>query len=266
MIKGLKFEFSRAFKSKGFWISLAIGIVFCITQQVDYNLTYNNVAGHVSAIQAFVGYDMFRVFNSIFVTLFPIVAVVPYAASYYSDLNSGYIKNICSNLSRKQYYVAKCVTVFISAALVIIVPLIINIMIAMTQYPMIVPEKFFFMGVSMDSYVFSYTFNTNPGLYILIYVLIDGFFAGLFALISVCVTEFTESVFIALTCPFAIYMLSSSILVFGTKGDGNYSMQMLLNPCQMAAGEEMNLFIIAMSLIVFIVLSIGLRIKRKDLL
>lgn len=266
MSRTFKFELKRAFASVGFWVAIGLGMVIVLSQQISFYFNYRNAPGIVSAVQAFIGCECFQVYNTIFFTMFPILAAMPFAASYYIDLNSGYIKNICTATSRKQYFAAKYMSVFISAFIVVVIPLIVNFMIAMTMLPLIIPEKFFFKGIVMDSYIFSYIYNTNPGLYVLIYIALDGLFAGLLADLALCIAEFTESSFITLTFPFAFYMLSSQMLALGMKGNQNFSLNLLLNPYQVTAGNEINIIIIAIIIIMIILANVVIRIKRKDIL
>ena len=98
-------------------------------------------------------------------------------------------------------------------------------------YPNHRPEKLYFLTAGIiDCNMFSRLFNQNPLLYAVLFILIDGMFAGLMGLMSVCVSKWVKSHFSAVMIPFVIYILTGVLLL----NDNGYSLSVMemINPAQ----------------------------------
>ncbi len=225
-----KFELRRAVESKGFYISLLLSHLLVILDMLFYVRNNADEECYKIAIAAWLGTDFQFAYNPLFFVLFPILAALPFAGSYYTDLKSGYIKNICIRVSRKDYYRAKYSATFLSGAISVMLPLMVSLMLSMAVYPMQRPEKLSFATVGiLDANLFGCLFHQCPVLYCILFILLDGMFAGMVAVFSICVAEHVESYFSAITTPFTVYVLSG-VALSGNTVVG--SLMEIINPLQ----------------------------------
>jgi hypothetical protein len=84
--------------------------------------------------------------------------------------------------------------------------------------------------------------------------------------LSVCISELTESSFITISAPFAIYVAEGYL--FGNYMDAkkNYSVQDLINPLQQVHGYKSILFTLLGLILLIEAVWIVLKARRKDIL
>lgn len=264
MINTLKFELKRGFKSGAFVLSLILSCTICIAEFGYYYSYYSNSPDLSTTIQAWIGTEYQFVFNNLFYILLPVFATLPFGASYFSDLKSGYIKSIFVKTSRARYYTAKSIAVFCTAAVAVMLPLIINFMICMRVFPLRIPEKLLFYGGTVDACLFADVYYNSSLAYGILFILIDGLAAGIIALFSICVGDLCDSSFVAVTTPFVGYIITG--FLFSNPGDKNFSLLEMINPHQVMAADESRLFsMLGIMLFVAVVWIIG-KARKKDIL
>lgn len=261
----LGFEFNRAVRSRGFYIALLLGIGIAVGDFVLFYMGFQNEIEKKVVIQTWIGTDYQFVTNSLFYTLLPIIATLPYAGSYYEDINSGYMKNILLHTSRRCYYMAKSIVVFVMASVCVMVPLVLDLMIVMTIYPLRMPERLEFLSAGiLDVNLFSSLYETNSALYALAFILLDGLFAGILALLSVCVAEHVESRFSTLVLPFVFYIMWSTIMM--ERNEGKLSVMEMIKPIQSVISSSLEMSVMAIGGLLLIVVWMFLKGRRKDVL
>lgn len=264
MMRSVSYELKRAFESIWTKTSLLIGCLIVILDLGTFYQQYDS-PGNKILIQAWIGTDFQFAYNSLFYVVFPIIACLPYAGSYYLDIKSGYDKNICIRISRKQYLIAKCIAVYLSAFFCIVVPLLINLFITAGLYPNNPPEKLDFLSAGIiDCHRFPVLFSETPLIYILIFIFLDGVFAGALGMMSLAVTRFCKSQFSVVIIPFVLYIVTGVIMV-GENGHSISVMEMI-NPIQryITTVEEMCLvFFVIISVSILIIWITG---KKRDLI
>ena len=224
----IRLELYRAFHSRTFYISLLIGFLICVLDLVTFCAQFG-IGGRWYLAQAWIGTDYRFVYNTLFYILLPVIACLPYGGSLYTDMQSGYDKNICIKVSRLNYSVAKGSAVFLSAFVSVALPLAVDLFIAAGLYSNYLPERLEFMSVGLlDRNLFTTICNFHPLLYALLFILIDGLFAGAIALISLSISRLVKSHFTAVVTPMVIYITSSIFM----QGDnyGNWGVIYMLNP------------------------------------
>lgn len=260
----LKFELNRAAKSRGLIISLGISNLIVLLDLFFFYKEFAGTSERRIAIQAWIGTEFIFAYNSLFYVLFPIIAALPFAGSYYSDLQSGYIKNICLKTSRKDYYIAKYCATFLFGAIAVMLPLLLNLILCVGIYPMHRPEKLLFTSAGIiDVNLLSYFFQCYPALYSLFFILIDGAFAGMLAVFSICIAEHVESFFSVIATTFAVYVLLGVALVGQYK---NWSLMEMINPMQRVITGEWQLIICLIGGIFITLVWIYLKGRRKDII
>ena len=240
----IKFEFYRAFRSGGFYVALLLGTALAIGDIVLFHNAFRDTIDTKVVMQTWIGTDYQFVTNSLFYALLPILAALPYAGTYYEDIKTGYLKNILLHTSRRGYYMAKSFVVFVMAAITVMIPLLLDLMAVMTIYPLRMPERLEFLSAGiLDVNLFSGLYETNGALYALAFILLDGLFAGLLALVSVCVAERVESMFSAIVIPFAFYIMWSTVMM--ENNDGRFSVMEMLNPRQSVVFSRLQVVLMA---------------------
>ena len=260
----IKYEIKRAFSSFGFKISILIGILIGI---LDLSLFHDIYKSSESAIliQAWIGTDFVFAYNNLFYVLLPILACLPYAGTYFSDIHNGYDKNICIRTSRISYWFAKCIAVFLSAFSAIVIPLLINLLLCAGFYPNYRPEKLFFITTGIqDVNMFANIFHKNPLLYMIIFTIIDGLFGGLMGLMSVCFSRWASNQFSTLMFPFVIYIYTGVVLAF--KDGYNYGIREMVNPLQTYITRVEYMFFSYLFLFIICVSISWLWTRKRDIL
>lgn len=218
----LKLELKRAFSGKGFIGAIVIGIGISLSHFILYLVSFMSLDEMYSynkpmispsiLFGSWMGGNNYNLQSYLFYLLLPIIATLPYVYSYYQDKKFGFIKNVLTRTNPSNYYLAKWIAVFLSAGVVIVIPLLLNLVIFMTTYPSLKPQMPSFYYTIIDSSMFSNLFLNHPFLYILFYIVLDFIFAGLIATIGLIIEFFTDYLFIILLFPFLFYIFSSSVL------------------------------------------------------
>lgn len=231
MKKAILFECKRGFQSGGFMVSCLIGFSICILDFVIFcNMFWTDLNEKI-VLQMWIGTDYQLAFNNLYYVLLPILAALPFGASYFQDLKTGYVKNVCIRISRKEYFAAKSIATFLTAQAAVMMPLLLNLILCMGIVPLRVPEKLTFLNAGiLDRSLLAEIFYTAPLLYCILFILLDGLFAGILSLYSICIAEWVESAFSAIATPFVVYILTGVALM----GDshGNWSVMEMVNPLQ----------------------------------
>ena len=259
----VKFELYRAFHSRTFLISLLIGSVICALDLIMFSILVGFGGRYLA--QAWIGTDYLFAYNQMFYILLPVLACLPYGGSLYTDIKTGYDKNICVKSSRLNYAFAKSVSVFLSGFVSVCLPLAMNLFIAAGLYPNFIPERLNATSIPLDDvYLFAAIYDKHPAIYCLIYILVDSLFAGAMALTSLSLTVKVKSSFTAVVTPMVLFFMFD--IFVGTKDYGNWSVLSMLNPRQ-----YMHLYWYQMLIMYLVIFSVNvvvikLNIRKRDIL
>ena len=230
MKKMLTIELKKAFFSKSFLAGLflltlfsTLSAVYMIENWGEYNPEYiyeayqkngdfisNPILPLYSFFGAWLGGDVLSLANTMFFFFLPIGAALPYSWSLYTEEKCGYVKNIVTRTSRKNYYISKWIAVFCSGAAVVLIPYIFNILLVTAYIPYYKP----WAGYNLYNSVYFGTmwsdlFFRNPTLHMMLYTLLNTLYGGIFSLLSLNVSCFIKKIIPILFTPFL------SMLLFG---------------------------------------------------
>ena len=239
-VKSIRFEIERAMRSIWIYISILIGVFIGTLDLCLFHSIYKT-DGTSSLIQAWIGTDYKFAYNSLFYILFPIIACMPYAGTYYSDMNNGYDKNICIRSTRIQYMCSKMIAVYLSSFIAVTVPLLFNLFLAAGFYP-----------------------DNSPERYCLIYILIDGIMGGLLGMVAVCISRWVDSRFSAIMVPFVLYVVVGVVL--SEQDLGGWSLYGIVNPIQNALVLWYQPILVFMAVIMVSVIITIIYSKKRDIL
>ncbi len=258
------YEMRRAFESVGTKVSILIGSMIVLLDLCTFWLQYG-APGEKILIQAWIGTDFQFAYNGLFYIVFPIIACLPFAGSYYQDIYSGYDKNICVRISRKQYIFSKCLAVYVSAFVCTVIPLLSNLFIAAGLYPNALPEKLDFLSAGIiDCHRFPVLFSQRPLSYCLMFIVLDGLFAGALGLISVAVTKCCKSQFSAVVAPFVIYIMTGVIMV--SENGRSISVMEMINPIQRYIATTGEMFMVYIFIVICSIFTIWFCGRKRDIL
>lgn len=135
----IKIECRKAFQSKNFIIVLCIGMLFAMMSAlydigsydtfINDSLKYGDNPDLQIAIlyNNWMGGEGVSLGSSLFFTLLPLLAAIPYGISFCNEKRNGYLKNIAVRCKKDEYYTGKYIATFLSGAFTVIIPLIASI-------------------------------------------------------------------------------------------------------------------------------------------
>lgn len=195
-----------------FWGALGIGVFLALYSAAQMGLIFSNTLDLAlrywnesdalySATSSFASWMPLRSFDfapGIFLMLWPLLAVIPYAWSWHSERNSGLIGQQVSRASRRACYAAKMTATFVSGALCVCLPFVVNLVANACLAPSsrVWVSDVLYVGVTFAA-PFSSLFYTNPLAFCALWTLVAGFVAGLWAMmigsLSALIGSFMET-------------------------------------------------------------------------
>ena len=262
----IRFEVYRAFHSRTFLVSLLIGSFICAFDMIVFCSQVENAYLH----RAWIGTDDLLNINPVFFVLLPVIACLPYGGSLYSDMKTGYEKNICVRASRLDYTFAKGVAVFLAAFVSVSLPLALNLFILAGIYPNYIPDAFLNVGGLRipDRRLFAALCNAHPALYSIVFICIDGIFAGAISLTSLSLSKAVKSHFTAVVTPMVIYIVSSTLL-FPNDDDpviGNWSIMDMVNPSPIVTTLWYQMLTVLFVVLIINIFFIWIFSRKRDVL
>ncbi|WP_058270893.1 hypothetical protein [Olsenella massiliensis] len=129
-----------------------------------------------------VSLDFIQPSSTLLFQLMPVLAVIPYAWSYRSELQSGYANQLMSRDRRERVLAAKALAVFVSGALVAVIPLVVNFLLLACFIPAYLPDV---VGVLYNAVysqdLWAWFFYNLPVVYVVLFTLLAGVLSGLWA-------------------------------------------------------------------------------------
>lgn len=217
----IKIEIERAFKSKGLWLSVFIGMVICIEhifrvvlpvaeRPLDFYIYDSAVSMPASAFQFWVEAGSSNFEGALMVRLFPILAVMPYAVSYLTDIKSGIIKNYYIRTSKINYLTAKYVSVFVTGGFAVTFPLLVNFLITTACLPSIVwPIGVFTVNANG---MWSDIFYSHPYIYIFMMLALMYICGGLLSTLALVFSNLVDNRFVVILAPFIICEFTNAMI------------------------------------------------------
>lgn len=221
----IKTELERAFKSWSLYLALIIGMGLSITQIITKIIpaATNPLTGYmpdnatlmpISAFQVWIGNGVSFEY-SLFIRLIPILAAMPYAVTYLSDIKSGIIKNYVTRTAKFNYLFAKYIAVFVTGGVAVVVPLLINYLTAIAVLPSLVWPVGVFS--SSPTGIWSSVFYTHPHIYMIMYMILFFVCGGLMSTIALIVSAIVNNRFVAILAPYIITEFANAVLRMSDK-------------------------------------------------
>lgn len=239
-------EIKKAIHSKNVRISFTIGIVLAVCQTIYFRFFYypgymNNflgsleegkTAGYVQPpviSQGYLGMDFTSFWEHFFYLILPLLAVIPWADSYYCEKRNGYLKIIYSKVSRGKYLLAKFISVFLFGAAAVAIPLLLSLYLSALYLPAKPIDAVMFQSGVNNLTLWGNVFFINPVNYMVRYMVLDALYGGLFAVFSLFLSFFMKKRFSIWTFLFLINLVGYYILSRYISGIAQYVPYFLLN-------------------------------------
>lgn len=139
--------------------------------------------------------------------LFPITACLPYATSYITELESGYINILLTKVTLATYIRTKILIVILTGVLVMIIPSSFYLLFLIISKGLVITEY-----ESITVTLFAGIYKSFPLLYIGIIILNASICSSLFALMGLSISAWIRNKYLTVIIPFSYYLFSAIIL------------------------------------------------------
>lgn len=195
----LRLELKKALAGKWFIVSVLVGCAIATASALmniridstSATIGIDNLAtkyfdfSYSSCYKYWLAVDYVQPFSYLFFWLWPLLSAMPFAWSYCAERKSGYAAQLITRAGKTSYLASKAIASFVSGALAITIPLMLNFAILACMIPARTPDvsSVQFFGIYEES-PFSELFYNNPAAYCFVYLAISFFFGGTWALFS----------------------------------------------------------------------------------
>lgn len=220
MKESLKIQLRLMITSKRFNLSMLFCVVLAALSVVYYGVHfYGADINEVPAVYSLLvlnGTD--GLIARIYYTLFPLLVVLPFADSFFTDRSNHTVYAVLARCSRKHYYNSKLITVGLSGVSAVLVLLVTNFLLCWIAFPDTAYVEFFLgFGKNQNQlfsiypdYEYPILFDSllckNQYLYVLVFLLLQCFFGGLIAIIVFQLSFFFTKNRLLLNCSFFILL------------------------------------------------------------
>ena len=284
----LRNEFRKLFRTKSFWIILAL-LTF-ITATIAFTQS-TQVASYIGGINSDMpksengfffedncpyAYSLNNTwigalsgeqfFTTIFYFILPLAATLPFCFSYLDEKQSGYLRQMVLINGQTKYFVSKYIVTFCSGFLTATIPIIINLVITACYLPAFTPDPLeqLYSNQSYGIYAADIYFS-KPTLFIILFTLIPGVFCGLWSVISMCLSMFVQNKYIVVIVPYLFLFFEKSFfdMLFSNR------IRLELSPFYFMRGSSFgNIYIVLAILLTMFIVSFCLTIlkgKKDDI-
>lgn len=276
----LRVEFTKVFYNWLFVITLIVAAAIAIWSGISAIMLYahdremvavsaglagvavNPDYGLITLFNKWIGQDYVAMATSLFYLLLPILSVLPYAWSYYSERKSGYVKQVLIRTHRSTYFLSKYIATFVSGALVILIPMALNFMLVSAFIPAAKPDLFYDIYYGMPAGAKgSVLFYEHPYWFVLCRFLMAGVFAGLIATCVIALSFFINNRFVVMLVPFLVLLTIN----YFSGMTGKYTGDIELSPINFIHGGSVNfpkLWVLLLYVAVLFLFSFGIILWR----
>lgn len=210
----LKNELRKMFSSKYFWFVILLGCGITGWHFVQYVLPREiNDAMPDDVYKCWIGASSFKMQTYWYFLFLPLWAVMPYAGNYFEEQRDGYFKNIITKTTRKNWFTAKGIALWLSGGLGVTVPLIFNFLLTACRLPLLKPEPYNELGPNVSSLGVALYYE-HPLIYTILFLMIDFMVGGCIALSVALLTNIVEYKFVALLIPYGFYYILYTVSMY----------------------------------------------------
>jgi hypothetical protein len=218
----VRLELRRALGGPAFWLAILAGSVIAVAQvwvevlpvfhqrMDNWDPTTAKGAYPLSLYNVWLG-ESTAPLAMLFFLFCPLLAVIPYGASLAADRASGYVKQLATRVPYRRYLYAKSVAVFVSAALAVVVPLVLNLVLVASFVPALRPQPST-GSMIFDNALWSGLFLTHPLVYTLLYLGLIALWAGAIGLSAIALSYAINNRVLVVIMPFIVLLVAEFAL------------------------------------------------------
>ena len=211
----LKFELDRAFKNRRMGGVLLIGLSISLWHLWEYIVPvrdYVNGGGYpLSSFNKWMGGENYSFQGSLYFMWLPMLCALPHNTSFVSDCAWGYGSQVTVRGGWRKYLAAKYLAVFLSGAVVAVLPLAFDFLSTNLFLPAVMPQAGMGLAPIGEESFLGALYFSNPVLYLLFYLGMDGLFYGLFNTLCLAAAVFFRNRFAVQLTPFLVYTFLFSV-------------------------------------------------------
>lgn len=199
-----------------YFIGLIIGIFIAVLAGVTIILNYGSVADgvqtHITPYTYWISASQ-EISKLIFFFLIPILSSLSFAQILNTDIASGFFMQTVKRIGISKYNWHVQIGSIVSGALTVGIPLLLNFWVLWIWFPLLKPNLMLNKNMNfLDSYTyFSSLYYSHPFKLVVLYTFLAMLVGGLYSLISVAISCYTDNKFIPLVGGFIITLLLNVI-------------------------------------------------------
>ena len=248
----LNFEWKRCIRGKEFKMALVLSCVLALGHFFTFCIWYvdHSMGGVIddvnrslmithpdattvypySLYEGFIGNEGITFWNELYYYMIPVLAALPFSASFFEDERSGYLKNMLTRVPKGKVWTAKAIVTFCSGAITGSAAYIFSFWLNSLELPMIHPNEVAMHTHVIDKMSMSDWYYTKPWLYFGIYLVVLMLGSGFMALCSLCVSFVAVNRLVIWTVPFMLFYFWD--FYCREIGKSQYSLFCLLDPAR----------------------------------
>lgn len=247
MWRSVKIELYKVFHNRWLWAAIIIGVAITSVNLIEniqrmeaYGYKVGDIGGNYRGLSLFVhwiaiaGTSMgFRIFYFVW----PILAAMPFGWSYRQERRNGVYDQMVFRNGRRNYYIAKFFTVFVSGGLAVALPVLFNLLANAMICPALLPHVNDSISMVFDGNFLSNVYYTSPWLYSLVWCCVEFFWGGSVACLCFLVGAKPHLQVIVVLLPFVSLVALDVLCAFML----NYRQcNLTLSPLNLAAASSAN--------------------------
>lgn len=212
----LRHELVKCLTGKWFALSMAIAVLLAVGAAVEsyrYVMSVLVPLGRFSTNMSAFSNWMVPNCNaslcaSIFFYVTPLLVCIPSATQLLSERRSGYETQLALRAEARARMVARTAVAFLSAALIMVVALLSNLIVLCCLLPAATPiaEEWYILGIFYDC-LFSTLFYTHPLAYVVAFTALDALIAGVWSVFVFSLSHVLRNRALLLTMPYFLLLV-----------------------------------------------------------
>lgn len=228
----IKMEMKKLADNSLFWICLGLGFIFVLmsvfyTWQLYYSElgsggmlamlessnteSKENILAMQTLYNSWIGADKQSLGATMFYILAPLMSALPFGWCFSEELHSGYLHVVVPCSGRESYFTTKMLVSFLGGGMILVLPQLFSILLTAMYIPATKQSVIYSPYTAIiHGDMFAKLFYTHPLGYIMMVLVIDFVFGGLFAWLSLATAFFVHSRLITVIAPLLILLLADS--------------------------------------------------------
>ncbi|MGE6553311.1 hypothetical protein ACQKFK_31700 [Bacillus mycoides] len=206
--------------NKHLYLSLLIGFSICFLQLVfsvmSASHSLHTADSFFSPYTKWIGIDLVSSFKTMYYFLLPIIATIGVGNIIQQDKNNGFLYISLSKTTKQKYFTTFFLTSFLTGFIVITLPLLFDFLAAFLFLPNVPVNPIINsnIGLTETSTFFPDLYFSHPFIHVLFYIVLAGFFGGIFSLLSVSCSFYYNNQFSVLIIGFIIQIVLTIMNLF----------------------------------------------------